>query len=258
MAGLPDLPDTPSPCQPKPPKGTTAVRGCRVCGGPSGSRRGFSPSGFCSRKCWNVKRLEAAKTRRPRICAVCLVPFIGRFIYRSKTWPECCSDKCRRVVLNRRPAMLLVACAQCGVGFRRTAAAVKRSKVTFCNKSCQWVFMRGERSAAYRGDKDPNRGAEWNRLAETIRTRDGHRCRRCECTQGENGQKLSVDHVRPWRSFTDKSLANHPDNLVALCRKCHSFKTMTVESAWLRGDVLAWKKWVGSLQLPSAKFGWVA
>lgn len=109
----------------------------------------------------------------------------------------------------------------------------------------------------FRGDKDPNRGANWNRLADAIRERDGYTCRRCgisECGTIRR-EKMSVDHVKPWRSFEDKALANHPDNLVSLCRKCHSRKTTVVERAWLRGDVLAWKQWVRSLHLKSAVKG---
>lgn len=152
--------------------------------------------------------------------------------------------------------MLTVQCAQCGNGFKRTAGAVKRAKRSFCSKACGYAFNVGENSPMFRGDKDPNRGAAWNRIAESIRVRDGHKCKRCEKPQGK--EKLSVDHVRPWRTFKDKELANHPDNLVSLCRRCHSYKTTTIERAWLRGDRIAWLQWVRSLSLPSAAVGWIS
>jgi hypothetical protein len=41
-------------------------------------------------------------------------------------------------------------------------------------------------------------------LAETIRQRDGYRCQRCNKTQDENGQKLSVDHIIAWRTLTTR------------------------------------------------------
>jgi 5-methylcytosine-specific restriction endonuclease McrA len=141
----------------------------------------------------------------------------------------------------------------------RTVAAIKRVKHTFCSRECTRKFHVGENSPLYRGDKDPNRGAAWNKLAASIRERDNYCCRRCGLCEWGQPDKLSVDHIRPWRSFKDKTEANHPDNLAALCRVCHSYKTTVIEKAWLRGDVIAWKQWVASLNLPSAaRFGWPA
>lgn len=233
---------------------------CCICGGSvTNKAQKFSYGGTCSTACGHKLRHLRAKTRKPSNCEHCQKPFIAiRGAWRKGRWARFCSDVCRRAVLSLRPQMLPVQCTQCGKSFKRTAGAVKRVKRVFCGKECQHAFFVGENTPMFRGDKDPNRGADWNRLAETIRVRDGHRCKRCEITQDENKQKLSVDHVRPWRTFKDKSLANHPDNLVSLCRKCHSHKTTTVERDWLRGDVIAWKRWVASLKLPSAKFGWVA
>lgn len=233
---------------------------CCICNGPvTNKRQRFSVGGTCSKACGHVLRHRNAKTRKPSTCEHCRKPFVAvTGAWRKNRWARFCSATCRKAVLSQRPAMLAVQCVQCGSRFRRTAGAVKRTRRTFCSKACWQVFNVGENSPLFRGGKDPNRGSEWNRLAETIRVRDGHCCKRCGTTQDECGQKLSVDHVRPWRTFKDKSLANHPDNLVALCRKCHTKKTTTVERAWMRGDVIAWKQWVASLGLPSAKFGWVA
>jgi HNH endonuclease len=132
-----------------------------------------------------------------------------------------------------------VECYQCHRRFTKLRRTVKRGGHPFCSRACTRAYYSGERSPAFRGDNDPKRGATWNRLAEAIRVRDGHVCRRCGKTQADNKQKLSVDHVRPWREFEDKTEANDPMNLVALCRRCHSTKTLTTEAAWLRGDGLA-------------------
>lgn len=88
----------------------------------------------------------------------------------------------------------------------------------------------------FRGGRDRDRGPGWQRLAAQIRLRDGHRCRSCGRTEEENGQRLSVDHIKPWRLFTDKALANDPANLVAVCRFCHSRKTSRAEQRYLTGD----------------------
>jgi 5-methylcytosine-specific restriction endonuclease McrA len=102
----------------------------------------------------------------------------------------------------------------------------------------------------YRGNADPNRGGEWRRLAEQIRTRDRHTCQRCGTTQLTNGRKLDVDHIRPWRSFTDKRQANDPTNLISLCKRCHRHKTATIERQWLKGDRLAMLQYEKAVKLP--------
>lgn len=204
------------------------------------------------------KHVGTYRRRKPRVCTQCgesYLPAYGEHVYRTGKW---CSRKCYYATVGRRPAFVQATCMQCHKAFRRTIAALKRVRHAFCSRACVAAFHTGEQSPMFRGDKDPNRGAAWNRRAEQARARDGHRCRRCGVTQAENRQKLSVDHVRPWRSFEDKELANHPDNLVSLCRSCHSYKTTTVEHAWLRGDVLAWRQWVRSLSLPSAAVSWIA
>jgi 5-methylcytosine-specific restriction endonuclease McrA len=99
--------------------------------------------------------------------------------------------------------------------------------------------MRGARSAMFRGDKDPNRGADWNRIAERVRERDGYTCRWCGKTQADNRQKLSIDHVIPWRLFDNKAAANDLSNLIALCRSCHMRKTASFERLMMQGDFLA-------------------
>lgn len=230
------------------------LRPCPVCGGNRLQKRQTGlGSKTCSAKCGYL--LRKSRTRKPRLCSVCGVSYFPGGRHGTKF----CSRKCFGVKASERPMLLSASCEVCGASFKRTAAALKRVSHSFCGQACRARFMSGENHPMFRGDKDPNRGAAWNTRAEGIRVRDGHKCKRCGLTQEANGQKLSVDHIRPWRSFADKAVANEPENLASLCRKCHSFKTSTVEKAWLRGDVIAWKQWVASLSLPSAaRFGMMA
>lgn len=206
----------------------------------------------CSAKCGY--ELRKTTTRKPRTCQHCGAKYTATAVDRVKF----CSRKCYIAAVGSRPKTRAVECAQCGALVQRPHAAIKRVQHSFCGDECRRKFHRGANHYAYRGDKDPNRGAKWNRLADSIRHRDSYSCRRCGLCQngnGKNGEKLSVDHVRPWRSFENKDEANHPDNLVSLCRPCHSYKTTVVEAAWLRGDVIAWRQWVASLHLQSAAEG---
>lgn len=128
-------------------------------------------------------------------------------------------------------------CAQCGAVFQRRTEHVKRVNRVFCSPECFIRFNRGKNSPVWRGGHDPNRGPNWQRRAELIRERDGRSCVRCGRSEDENGEKLSVDHRIPWR-YIPKRHANHPDNLVSLCRFCHSWKT-AAENRWIAGNMQA-------------------
>ena len=148
-----------------------------------------------------------------------------------------CSFDCYRAVTAQRPALLSVTCLNCGATFKRTAAAIKRVNRTYCSLACMAKGQSRENSPAWRGGHDSNRGPYWRAIAAEARERDGNRCRMCGKTEAENGQRLSVDHIIPWRAFTDSTEANDLANLASLCRSCHG-KKARAENNWLRGDVL--------------------
>lgn len=185
-----------------------------------------------------IRHNHAAKRdRRARECPTCQQTFVPRNAAMGRA-DKYCSRDCYRVVQKQRPAMIEVPCAQCGTVFRRTQAAIHRNEHSFCSRACTSAFNSAENSASWRGGKQPGyRGPGWPRLAETIRERDGYRCRRCGKHQDEEVTSLSVDHIIPYRSFESRTEANDPTNLVALCRVCHGKKNRA-ERRWLRGDVM--------------------
>ena len=65
-------------------------------------------------------------------------------------------------------------------------------------------------------NEDNNYGPQWEKLTDKIRERENYRCRNC----GVTGD-LEVHHIIPFRRFDDPDEANDPDNLVALCPRCH-------------------------------------
>jgi hypothetical protein len=143
---------------------------------------------------------------------------------------------------ERKRRWVTVACTNCGKPVVRDSGQIfrkiRKRLGAFCSKLCQAQHFTGANHPVWRGGSDPNRGHDWRKRAERIRERDGYACRWCGKTQEQAGQKLSVDHVRPWREFEDKAEANDESNLVALCRKCHS-KKGGLERKWLKGDGLA-------------------
>ena len=83
----------------------------------------------------------------------------------------------------------------------------------------------GEKSRLWLGGiSDEEHGPEFNmRLRKDIRFRDGFICR--ECGIKENGKKHDVHHI----NYEKKD--NSPDNLISLCRSCHS-KTNFNRNDW--------------------------
>ncbi len=62
-------------------------------------------------------------------------------------------------------------------------------------------------------------GKAWNTIKAAIRARDQYRCRHCGIE--ESGSAFDVHHIIPFRKFDQAEQANHPDNLVTLCSRCH-------------------------------------
>jgi hypothetical protein len=123
-------------------------------------------------------------------------------------------------------------------------------RFAFCSHKCFSDFSVGTNHPQWRGSNTDGRGRGWKRLAEEIRKRDGYQCQRCGKTQADNKYRLSVDHIRPWRSFTSETEANDPSNLTSLCRSCHTHKTVVAERQWLKGDVLAMNAYERAVKLP--------
>lgn len=212
---------------------------CPICGKPSPW-----PNKTCSAACGYELR---KRNVRPKIhCAVCKIAFYPKMARGLRR--KYCSMACYRVKQHRRPAMQTITCLQCGRIFRRTYGAVKRVARAFCNRACFAKFNRGENCSGWRGGHDPNRGLKWIAVAATIRDRDGHICKRCGKAEAENGRKLDVDHIRPWRAFDDKQQANEMLNLVSLCAVCHRQKAKA-ERAWLRGDVMGMRQYEQAIGL---------
>lgn len=214
-------------------------RACSVCGKQfnADDRPNRQPQRFCSKRC-------AQLPLGPRKCRHCKAEFQPR-----RTAQPYCSVRCHREATQA--VYVTVTCAHCAREFRKRGSN-RRQRFHFCNKVCQHKFTRGENSHQWRGGHDANRGPNWIRLAAKIRDRDGHVCQRCGTTEAENGQKLDVDHIIPWRELIKHGVevANDPENLVSLCRSCHRWKSMTVEKAWLeRGDCLAMSEYQRRVKL---------
>lgn len=219
---------------PKADRELTEQRQCKVCGKQIISR--YPRVRYCSPSCWYSTQRKAVQTplrfghRKggPQKCKTC-----GK-----EYWPspsrrrKYCSFKCS-IEPSRR--QVSVTCSQCGIEFTRGQSFVKRTKNQFCTLECSRAFYRGEKSINWRGGQPRHyRGPDWPQRSKEARARDNHTCQVCGKPQ-QKGQKLSVDHIIPYRIVKENALVN----LISICRApCHAIKTQGAERKFLRGDIL--------------------
>lgn len=146
-----------------------------------------------------------------------------------------CSQTCMGAHSRRRVELT---CSTCGATFERPAAWVKKAaKRRYCSKVCA-------DAGRVRSGSTPRRGRGWSKAAEAVRERDGHKCVRCG--GADEGRKLAVDHVFPWRWLKHaEAIANDERNLASLCLACHGLKTTLIEPRLDRGDFLALDEFYG-------------
>lgn len=126
----------------------------------------------------------------------------------------------------RRKPPVVVVCEHCGRTTeipRRVARRPGGQRQRFCNTSCWYAHVRQHPEAHpwFRGGREPYDGPDWNEQARRARERDGHRCR--DCGRHQLRPLLDVHHLAPRRAFDgDHVAANHLDNLITLCKSCHT------------------------------------
>lgn len=222
---------------------------------------------FCSLKCW-YSSMERKVSRKCRICGEHFetIPFLairqktcgkeecrrasyrtGKMVpcatcgkefwkYRSQPMRNYCSPKCAGVRLNQKVS---IKCTNCGKEFIRGRAFVRRVKRPFCSLDCSRQFFRGENGQTWRGGQNKHyRGPDWPQKSKAARKRDGHICQVCGKPQ-QKGEKLSVDHIIPYRLVKRNDLIN----LISICRApCHASKTGGAEADFLRGNILGFNQ----------------
>lgn len=210
------------------------MRSCKKCGKTITSR--YKQVRYCSPACWYSTNREhkqhTLKFRKrkatQRECLVCGKQF---WKYPSAGSRKFCSASCSAKYARRQ---VEVCCSFCGRKFTRGAALVKRVKNVFCDTQCCRLFKVGKNSSQWRGGQDRHyRGPDWPKQSRLARKQDGYVCKVCGVPQAK-GEKLSVDHIVPYRLV----LRNDLINLISTCRKCHNLKTQTAEADLLRGDYL--------------------
>lgn len=76
---------------------------------------------------------------------------------------------------------------------------------------------------------DLDYGKNWIKQRKKALIRDNYTCQKCGKTAKELGKNPDVHHKKPIRTFSKdeiESKANDLDNLITLCRSCHSIEEM--------------------------------
>lgn len=126
--------------------------------------------------------------------------------------------------LPQRQKRSFGACERCGKSF---AHAFKRGGTgkpkRFCGLVCKIAWYRAANVYNYLGEDAKNFPTDmehltfWMQRAAEVRARDKV-CRDCGKTPSQNRRALDVHHIVPYRLSHDNSM----ENLIALCRSCHT------------------------------------
>lgn len=190
---------------------------------------------FCSRVCrWNAIDHSPRARKKPthllhaqqlalilraqprkkiaikRPCLECRKPFLARHMRQRY-----CTQSCVAASQKRED----YCCDHCQQPFHKERKKTNKSALRFCSAICRSAYMTGENHPNYVGehkDRRDYRGLGWDNLAESIRQRDNYACQRCGAQQ-LGDRALDVHHIEPYRVTHN----NHPDNLIALCQRCH-------------------------------------
>lgn len=115
-------------------------------------------------------------------------------------------------------------CKYCGEGFQVIPFEANRGRGKFCSKECHYNWrvktgaMLGEKGPNWRGGRAKNHyGGQWDLQRMRALKRDRYQCQIC-------GRKndLIVHHKEPVKKLDDWHEVNRLENLVTLCRSCHT------------------------------------
>jgi len=222
---------------------------CENCGGtyqeyPSKAER----SRFCSKECksqWESKNKTGKNNpnwsggKVELVCENCGESFETNK-YEKKNGRSFCSQKCagehrkEKMKGEKNPSWkggkIEIECEWCGDTKKVTPA--KKSQ-RFCSTECYMYWLSEKRkNEAWVGEDNPmwkdgasddrRYGRNWAKQRKKAKKRDKHKCMLCD-----SKNDLVVHHKRPLRTF-DKTKtswwkeANKLNNLITLCRSCHS------------------------------------
>jgi 5-methylcytosine-specific restriction endonuclease McrA len=199
---------------------------CQQCG----EEATFPPSTadgrkYCSEECM----AEAYVEQTTATCEVCGDEY-SVAQSREDSSRFCSRDCALPALAEERQERVSVVCSTCGGSFKTHPYRVEQQDHHFCDHDCygKWISenQSGEDSVHWKGGYSKYRGTDWPALREKALEADDYQCQGCgrhdDEHREEHGVGLHVHHIRPITDFDDPADADTVDNLVPLCRDCHS------------------------------------
>lgn len=200
---------------------------------------------FCSKKCvrhtssWN-KGMTGLPASRPKngtdkVCIQC-----GKTFYTPACYSDAkfCSITCSAAARWGMGRQLTKTCPIC----RNTYTCMRSHSLATCpsaqcRREHKHRLQLGEKSHLWRGGKSAPYHKEWRGQRCLARDRDGDKCMTCGSTD-----RVQVHHIIPYRYSHNHDL----NNLVTLCRSCHSYQEIKVNKEMAAGLRARWSQRVAS------------
>ena len=142
-----------------------------------------------------------------------------------------CSRECHHAF--KASISITVRCHTCGKEFSRQPSHARKVKHHFCGFECEAEWLKrvatGVNNPNWKGGAAKYYGPTWNKQMRAARKRDGYCCQACGISQKKHGRSLDVHHIVPFKTFNyipgeneSHLQANALDNLISLCRSCHT------------------------------------
>lgn len=197
---------------------------------------------YCSRKCylsaprqsaWN-KGLVGLPANRPKNGITKECPCCGQAFYVPKCYSnkKYCSMECYHDNRWGGSRAETRSCIICDSQFTVTRSVKKMTCSNKCKQENKSISMRGEKSHLWRGGATAPYNGDWRFIREQVRKRDGYKCTICNSTD-----RIQVHHIIPYRYSKSHAL----NNLITLCRSCHSREEIRVNQACAEGLKQRWR-----------------
>ncbi len=161
-------------------------------------------------------------------CDYCETTFIEYDCNRAGHQNTFCSPECREEFKRENSDVdWWHVCDFCEDEFRRHPSLIGDKK--FCSRDCHYKYIRQNPDwfSWYNGGSSHEYyGPSWKKQRERAIQRDEERCKKCGLTRTEHyekwGSDLEVHHKKSFFDYEDRKKANKLENLVTLCKPCHS------------------------------------
>ncbi len=186
------------------------------------------------RTAWN-KGKSGLPANRPKNGSDKICLYCGKAFYKPASAQDrkYCSENCYYMARWGGSRMLNKVCTICGSQFHVTLCqdADKVTCSAACSRSAKRHRLEGEKSPLWRGGRTRPYCKEWHYYRQFALERDNYQCALCHSTD-----RIQVHHITPYRYSQNHDL----DNLITLCRRCHSKEEIKVSKETAAGLKCRW------------------